>query len=86
MHMLDKAERTPRDVIFLYTVMTHPGSNGKEIANMMGIEDRSSVQSNIDRLMRHGLMEDRRTEIKRTIPNRLYVTPAGVEFWNTFKA
>jgi DNA-binding MarR family transcriptional regulator len=85
LHKMDKQQTTTRDVILLYAIMTNPGCNGQEIARKIGIAERSSIQFNIDRLMRHGFVEDRRTEIKKTIPNRLYATPAGLAFWNEIK-
>lgn len=82
---LDRTHTTPRDVILLYTIMTRPSVNGKELTRLVGLEDRSSIQLCIRRLIRHGLVEDRRVEGRDKLPNRLYITPAGQEFWNSIK-
>lgn len=83
---IDKQRLTVRDVIVLYAIMSKPGANGKEIARTIGIQDRSSIQLCLSRLMRHGFVEDRRTEARSTIPNILHVSPAGIDFWNDLKS
>jgi DNA-binding MarR family transcriptional regulator len=76
---------TVRDVLVLYAIMGNPGSSGLDIAHKLGIKDRSAIASNLTRLERQGLIEDRREERKKAVPGVLHVMPAGVAFWDEIK-
>lgn len=78
---IDQRGMTVRDVIVLWAIMKRPGSMGQELSNRLGYNSRSSVQTNIERLIRFGLIEDRRLEQKAKCPNQLYMTDKGREFW-----
>lgn len=86
--MLRKIDRrgcTIRDVLVLYIIMHNPGLSGKEVADNLNITNRSNVAKNLQRLLEKGLIEDRRTIAAKARPNRLYVLPAGLQFWQTIK-
>jgi DNA-binding MarR family transcriptional regulator len=85
MRKIDQHMLTVRDVLVLYTVMTNPGIMGLEVAHKLGLENRSSVISNINRLIREGMIEDRRQKARRANPAMLHVLPRGIEFWNEIK-
>lgn len=83
---IDKSGLTARDVLMLYTIITHPGINGHDAGRKIGLKERSSVTFGMNRLIKRGFIEDRREEnlIGKGVPNRLYVLPAGVQFWEEF--
>lgn len=76
---------TVRDVLVLYVIIENAGCSGIEISNKLGIKDRSSIASNINRLMREGYIEDHRKERRKANPAILHVTPRGLEFWDEIK-
>lgn len=78
---IDKSGLTVRDVIVLYAVMSKPGINGNDVTKMIGHEDRSGLQAGFERLMRHGLIEDRRERWGKAVPTIFHALPAGVKFW-----
>lgn len=78
---IDRRGLTVRDMLVMWVIITKPGCMGTEVANKLGLPERSSVQTNIDRLIREKLIEDRRKEIKKMFPNQLYITDAGKAFW-----
>ena len=82
---IDKSGLTARDLMLLYTIMTHPGISGLEAANLVGVRARSSVQFSYARLMKREMIEDRRVQESKGVPNRLFILPAGLEFWNQMK-
>lgn len=81
----DKRGLTLRDILVLYAIMETPGASGLDIANKIGIKDRSAISSNLGRLERCGFIEDRRQEHGRAIPAILHPLPAGVAFWEEIK-
>lgn len=72
---------TVRDAILLHQVVEHPGLCGLDICKRLGITNRSSVASNFPRLIKAGLVEDRRLREAQAVPSRYFVTPKGEEFW-----
>jgi DNA-binding MarR family transcriptional regulator len=82
---IDKHTLTTRDVLVLYTVIRNPGISGVEIAGKLGLENRSSIASNITRLIREGYIEDRREHRRKANPAVLHVTSAGIAFWDEIK-
>lgn len=79
---IDRKGLTVRDAVLLHTIMEHPGECGLDIAKRLGITNRSSLQSNFPRLIKRGLIEDRREREAQAIPARYFVTAAGTEFWH----
>lgn len=82
---IDRLGLTVRDVLMLYTIIANPGVNGWDAAKRIGIEERSSVQFGLARLIKRGLVEDRREVEGKGVPNRLYALTAGIDFWNEIK-
>lgn len=82
LHKIDQRTLTVRDMLVLYTVMKNPGIMGVDVSNKLGLENRSSIASNIRRLCREGYIEDRREKARRANPAVLHVLPAGLELWN----
>lgn len=82
---IDLRTLTVRDVLVLYVVIENPGTSGVEIANKLGMKERSSIASNINRLIRGGYIEDHREERRKANPTMLHVLPAGLEFWDEIK-
>lgn len=82
---IDRKFLTVRDVLVLYTVMGNPGISGIDLARKLGIEHRSNITCNINRLVREGYIEDRRVKANRAIQTILHVLPQGVDFWNDLK-
>lgn len=82
---IDMHGLTHRDVIILYTIIRTPGSSGIEIADKIGLKNRSSVALNITRLIRCSFIEDRREMARKASPAVLHALPAGLEFWNEIK-
>lgn len=76
---------THRDVIILYTIIKAPGSSGIEIADKIGLKNRSSVALNIVRLIRCGYIEDKREMARKASPAVLHALPAGIAFWDEIK-
>lgn len=82
---IDKHALTSRDVLVLYTVMENPGISGVEISTKLGFENRSSISSNVTRLIRDGYIEDHREQRRKANPALLHATPAGRAFWDEIK-
>ena len=78
---IDKAKLTCRDMLILWAVSKTPGAMGIDISNKLGFDSRSAVQLGIARLIKRGMIEDRRVEKEQKIPNRLYITAQGTEFF-----
>jgi predicted transcriptional regulator len=76
---------THRDVIILYTIIKTPGSSGIEVADKIGLKNRSSVALNITRLIRCGFIEDRREMARKASPAVLHALQPGIDFWNEIK-
>ena len=81
MRTVDRKELTVRDAVLLWYVVENPGMNGQDIAHAVGIANRSSVSSCFPRLIRKGLIEDRRVRESQAVPSIYHATPAGHEFW-----
>ena len=84
---IDKSGLTARDVLLLCTIISNPGINGWDAGRKIGLAERSSVTFGMNRLIKHGFIEDRREQnlAGKGVPNRLYALPAGIEFWNELK-
>ncbi len=82
---IDAAGMTARDVLLLYVIMAHPGIHGKGASEKLQVPTRSTIQNALDRLIRLGMIEDRRLEHNRVTPNILYATSKGIAFWNDLK-
>lgn len=76
---------THRDVIILYTIIATPGVSGVEIADKIGLKNRSAVALNITRLIRCGFIEDRREMARKASPAVLHALAPGIAFWNEIK-
>lgn len=76
---------THRDVVILYTIIRMPGSSGIEIADKIGLPNRSGVALNITRLIRCSFIEDRRSMARKANPAVLHALPAGIAFWDEIK-
>lgn len=79
---LDRAGLTVRDAVALWVIRGQPGMMGRELATTIGLKSRSNIQENIARLIRLGMIEDRRKAQNRLTPNDLYITPAGEQLLN----
>lgn len=82
---IDKHTLTVRDVLVLYCVMENPGIAGNEIANKLGLENRSSIASNLLRLAREGYIEDHRIVRRKANPTIMHILPKGLSFWDEIK-
>lgn len=82
---IDLRGLTHRDVIILYTIIKMPGSSGADIANKIGLNNRSGLALNINRLIRAGFIEDHREMARKANPAVLHVLPAGIAFWDEIK-
>lgn len=82
---IDKHTLTVRDVLVLFVVIENPGIAGNEIAIKLGLENRSSIASNLQRLIREGYIEDHREVRRKANPAILHVLPAGMAFWEEIK-
>lgn len=85
MRRIDKTGLTVRDIMLLYAIISNPGISGWDAGKMIGIQARSSVQTGLARMIKRGLIEDRRESEGKGIPNILHALPAGIEFWNNLK-
>jgi len=74
-----------RDVLMLDAVHKDPGINGKDLGLASGFPERSHVQAAIHRLIKLGLIEDRRRYVGKAVPNELYETAAARQFWEDLK-
>jgi len=74
---IDRHDVKTRDVIIMWAVAREPGMMGQELARKIGFEGRSNVQICLRRLLRMGLVEDRRARLDNRTPNDLYITPKG---------
>lgn len=84
---IDKSRLTVRDVLLLYTIISNPGINGWDAGRKIGLNDRSSVTFALARMIRRGLIEDRREPglVGKGVPNQLHALPAGIEFWSEIR-
>jgi DNA-binding MarR family transcriptional regulator len=82
---IDKHTLTVRDVLVLYCVIQNPGTAGNEISKKLGLENRSSIASNLQRLIREGYIEDHREVRRKANPTILHALPKGLAFWDEIK-
>jgi DNA-binding MarR family transcriptional regulator len=82
---IDKRTLTVRDVLVLYAVIENPGIAGNDVSHKLGLDNRSSIASNLLRLQREGYIEDRREVRRKANPAILHVLPAGIAFWDDIK-
>ena len=82
---IDKQGMTLRDTLLLYIVLGNPGMSGLDLGKAIGFGHRSSIDSNIRRMIRLGMIEDHRERHARAIPNNLHATEAGKAFWESIK-
>lgn len=84
---LDNSGFTPRDLLVLYTIIQKPGCSGIEVCQAIGVENRSNIRSNLQRLERFGLIEDKRPLSTRSqsVPSVLVPLQKGIDFWQSIK-
>ena len=83
--ILDQAGYTVRDAMVLYAIICNPGISGVDVAHKIGVEFRSNVNSQITRLIRGKMIEDRREISRKATSQILHVLPAGEAFWESIK-
>lgn len=76
----DQTGFTPRDFRIMELLTRHPNLCGNDMVSMLKLPSRSSVQANIPKLIRRGMIEDRREREGQAIPSRLFITEKGLEF------
>lgn len=77
---IDRSGLKVRDVIILWAIRENPGMMGRELSTKIGLESRSCAQDGLQRLMRRGLIEDRRLTFDQRTPNDFHILPAGREY------
>lgn len=77
LHKIGKAGLVLRDPIVLYYIKHNPGTNGISMSRALGLGNRSTIQDNVKRLERLGMIEDRRAVKDFRHANILHITPAG---------
>lgn len=82
---IDKRSLTVRDIILLFYIMHNPGCNGQEASVFCGVVNRSSIGLCLKRLLKAGMIEDRRLTKGKAVQNQLYATQTGIDFWNEIK-
>lgn len=78
--VIDRSGLTTRDVRILHSIAVHPGQCGSDIVTRLKLHSRSSVQSNLPKLIKHGLIIDEREREGQAIPSQYYVTEEGKAF------
>jgi DNA-binding MarR family transcriptional regulator len=78
---LDALRLHPRDAVVLYYVLRNPGSSRTDIAAALGLNAEVNVRLPTQRLIRQGLLEDRRPAERRLVASLLHVTPKGEQVW-----
>lgn len=66
-----------RDVVLLWAIAREPGMMGQELARKLGFEGRSNIQICLNRMIRDGYVDDRRSRKTNTTPNDLHISPKG---------
>jgi len=77
---IDAEDLRTRDILVLWAISRQGGMMGLELSRQLGYPSRSHVQICIERLIRHGFIEDRRKVVNQLTPNDLYILPAGIKF------
>lgn len=85
LRQIDKSECTVRDILVLYTIINNPGIMGVDVANKLGLKNRSAIQSSVARLIREGMIEDRRERALKANPSILHALQHGIDLWNEIK-
>lgn len=83
--IVDQAGYTVRDVLVLYCIIRNPGISGVDVAHKIGVEFRSNVNSQITRLIRGKMIEDRREISRKATSQILHPLPDGIAFWESIK-
>lgn len=78
---IEKANLSIRDVVFLYVIMRNPGINGQDASDMMGIVNRSGIQKSLHKMIRIGLIEDRREKAAKAQSCKLHALQPAFDFW-----
>lgn len=79
---IDRKGLTVRDGVVLKAVLDYPGCCGQDIQLRLGFANRSAVAGNLHRLIKRGLVEDRRTREAQAVPSIYHPTDAGIVFWH----
>jgi hypothetical protein len=82
---MDSEQVTTRDVLCLYSIISRPGMTREDLRATLNLNAGVNVLSNINRLIRWGYIEDRRTSARKAIPSILHATKAGIDFWHRIK-
>ncbi len=85
LNIIDEACVAPRDVLMMWAIRAEPGLMGKELARKIGKSERAHIQENAKRLIRYGMIEDRRPQnlnpsSNRRVPNDFHITQKGSDF------
>ena len=78
--IIDRSGLTTRDVRILYSISAFPGESGSDIVTRLELHSRSSVQGNLPKLIKYGMIIDTRLREGQAIPSKYYITPKGDEF------
>ena len=78
--IIDRSGLTVRDVRILECISACPGECGTDIVERLELHSRSSVQANLPKLIKHGMIEDRRLREGQAIPSQWHITPKGDAF------
>lgn len=79
--IVDRSGLTTRDVRILDCIINQPGQCGNDIVLALGLHCRSSIQANLPKLIKHGMIEDHRLREGQAIPGQFHITEKGREFW-----
>jgi len=77
---LDNSKLTPRDIRIMAGIERAPGCCGNDLVVALRLPSRSSVQANIPKLIRRGMIDDLRAREGSAIPSRLFLTEEGKRF------
>ena len=78
--LIDRSGLTTRDIRVLYCISGYPGECGSDIVERLELRTRSSVQTNLPKLMKYGMIIDTRPREGQAIPSKYYITAKGDEF------
>jgi DNA-binding MarR family transcriptional regulator len=87
LHKIDAIGIKARDVIILYSIISNPGINGKDLATKLAIPERSHIQHALYKLEKLGYIIDERLPEHRRKANPAIFRPTdqGIALWNDLK-
>lgn len=83
LHLLDRADFRVRDMVILFAIIHNPGISITGIRERVGYEFNTYIYRPVRRLMKRGLIEDRRPVVAKSRECDFHATEKGIAFFDS---